>query len=752
MALVNNLAPATKKRKAESSSVNSFETLVRNYSPKSYREETLNGRKYIVSPVTMIVPGVLNGSKGRLYYPLEEIGKDPTPWNDVPLTWYHPVRNGRQVSAKEPGIVDSQGIGFVKKATTGNKLKAEAWIDVAKANRLDPRIVRSVLNSEPMEISTGLYTDNQPAPDGSHFNGKRYDFIARNYRPDHLAILPDQTGACSLRDGCGLGINAGNNPTGINQYTKGAHTASSDAHLLSKKTTTKGRGYSEQSVSRAKKAIQSSEFGNSPREHHRQTAKYHLRAAKEHKTVQLSGKLSSSESMKHGQAKKAHVEAYRAHLKASRDGQTTNEFIEMITSNDFSPEARQQALLKRKQRSMSKGKPSIRQRRIQQTVKPKQDEMIAKRKQRDSEAAVEGKKKTQEGAARTDTKDKALRERVETRKKEFAAMNVRYFLTDNRSHEETRQKVDQALRGKLTQNDPTPYITEVHDDHVKYQHGGQMMKCNYKDDGESVRLGKPKALKAKTIYEAVEPDGDEPMEMNSTTEGSQQRLSPNSTRKGGTMAKLTANQRSAVIDGLVSNEGCGCFNEEDRNYLEGLSDKRLSVLQRKQEEHLASNSEEDPDEDDDEGSDLVDKEPVVKNQKTKTPRRMTVNEFRETAPLEFVEAVDEATAVVNEKKTEIIGRLTKHLKDGDVKTRLVANLQKRSLSELRDQMLLTPPQAAPEKSALRPVFGPTGNQVSMTDDPVSNDDDDVASMTIPKIDYAELSKANDSRHRYANNN
>jgi hypothetical protein len=31
--------------------------------------------------------------------------------------------------------------------------------------------------------------------------------VARNYRPDHLAVLPDQRGACSLTDGCGVMVN-----------------------------------------------------------------------------------------------------------------------------------------------------------------------------------------------------------------------------------------------------------------------------------------------------------------------------------------------------------------------------------------------------------------------------------------------------------------------------------------------------------------------------------------------------------------
>lgn len=38
----------------------SFETPVRNYRSQSYREETLNGRSYVVCPMTMIVPGVLS--------------------------------------------------------------------------------------------------------------------------------------------------------------------------------------------------------------------------------------------------------------------------------------------------------------------------------------------------------------------------------------------------------------------------------------------------------------------------------------------------------------------------------------------------------------------------------------------------------------------------------------------------------------------------------------------------------------------
>jgi hypothetical protein len=52
-----------------------------------------------------------------------------------------------------------------------------------------------------------LFTDNETAPPGASHLGRPYNFVARNYRPDHLAILPDQRGACSIEDGCGLNTN-----------------------------------------------------------------------------------------------------------------------------------------------------------------------------------------------------------------------------------------------------------------------------------------------------------------------------------------------------------------------------------------------------------------------------------------------------------------------------------------------------------------------------------------------------------------
>ncbi len=155
------------------------------------------GREIIVKPMTLIVPGVPTGSNGPILYPPEEITKDPTAWNGVPLTVYHPFKDGRPVSARE-----RPSIGTVRNARADSNLTAEGWFDVERTGIADARVLRALEMGEPVELSTGLFLDHEPSS-GTH-NGRHYGSIARNFKPDHVAVLPDQVGACSLRDGCGV--------------------------------------------------------------------------------------------------------------------------------------------------------------------------------------------------------------------------------------------------------------------------------------------------------------------------------------------------------------------------------------------------------------------------------------------------------------------------------------------------------------------------------------------------------------------
>jgi hypothetical protein len=183
-----------------------------NLSGKTRRAQ-LNGREYIVAPMTMLVPGVLAGSKGPLRYTPEDVANDHQQWSDMPLVVYHPTRLGMNVSAQDPkwknDILEKSGVGVVRKPVirNGGKLGAEAWFDVEKTRKVDPRIIDSLNRGKPIELSTGLFTENEEAPIGSQHNGKSYTHTARNLVADHLAILPDQQGACSIKDGCGVLVN-----------------------------------------------------------------------------------------------------------------------------------------------------------------------------------------------------------------------------------------------------------------------------------------------------------------------------------------------------------------------------------------------------------------------------------------------------------------------------------------------------------------------------------------------------------------
>jgi hypothetical protein len=78
---------------------------------------------------------------------------------------------------------------------------------VANTRRIARDVYDSLKSGRSVELSTGLFTDNHLAASGSHHNGRSYTHVARNSSPHHVAVLVNETGACSLRDGCGVLVN-----------------------------------------------------------------------------------------------------------------------------------------------------------------------------------------------------------------------------------------------------------------------------------------------------------------------------------------------------------------------------------------------------------------------------------------------------------------------------------------------------------------------------------------------------------------
>lgn len=187
-----------------------MEKLVANLSSKITTKRLL-GKEYLVAPVAMLVEGVLAGNIGPVLYEEDEILRSVEAWNNKPITIGHPENlDGTKASACTPETLERHAVGIIlntKYDKRTKKLKAEAWFDKERLDIVpDAMQVKLALNSgKKMEVSTGLYVD--VVRTAGDWNGKPYVGKTTGYRPDHLAILPYDRGACSIEDGAGLLVN-----------------------------------------------------------------------------------------------------------------------------------------------------------------------------------------------------------------------------------------------------------------------------------------------------------------------------------------------------------------------------------------------------------------------------------------------------------------------------------------------------------------------------------------------------------------
>lgn len=163
------------------------------------RFDTMDTKSYLVVPTILIVEGVHN----QLFYPAKELKKFPDSWNGRPVVINHPELNGSPITANKPEIVEKQTVGQVFNVKWESpRLKGEVWIDVEKCKGLCPDILKKLEANAKIEVSTGLFTESDG--EAGDWNGEQYLGTVFNYRPDHLALLPDSKGACSWEDGGGM--------------------------------------------------------------------------------------------------------------------------------------------------------------------------------------------------------------------------------------------------------------------------------------------------------------------------------------------------------------------------------------------------------------------------------------------------------------------------------------------------------------------------------------------------------------------
>lgn len=165
------------------------------------RSDTLEGKECWVIPTILITEGVHNG----IFYPSDELAKYPESWNGEPVPIDHPDVDGMPVSCNSKEVLEMQTVGKVLNVKFEHPaLKGEVWVDKEKAPSVNggQDFIKKLENEQNIEVSTGLFIDEEHTV--GVWNGEQYDRIARNHRPDHLAILPNSMGACSWNDGGGM--------------------------------------------------------------------------------------------------------------------------------------------------------------------------------------------------------------------------------------------------------------------------------------------------------------------------------------------------------------------------------------------------------------------------------------------------------------------------------------------------------------------------------------------------------------------
>lgn len=174
-------------------------------------QRTLNGIEYNIYPCILLVEGVHHGvGTNPVFYSAQTLRNSAPFWNNVPVTIGHPVVNGNHVLCNDDGTVRQQfQVGHVTNAHyDSGKLKGDLWVNTSLAEEKSPGLLTFLESGGELDVSTGLLAGEDGV--SGTWNEETYNASILEIIPDHLALLPNATGACSWEDGCGVRVNQGN--------------------------------------------------------------------------------------------------------------------------------------------------------------------------------------------------------------------------------------------------------------------------------------------------------------------------------------------------------------------------------------------------------------------------------------------------------------------------------------------------------------------------------------------------------------
>lgn len=156
---------------------------------------------YTSAPVTLTKEGVMNG----LYKPaaaIKELGEQPI--TSLPVVFDHPAGTMHDPEIHDPkliiGITNDLHVGKSKGDIAYQGMMHIMNIEETKVHRA------AMVNGDPLGVSIGYFLNLQEG--AGNFKGVEYDGVESWISPRHLGLMDEMSPACTIDDGCGVGVSS----------------------------------------------------------------------------------------------------------------------------------------------------------------------------------------------------------------------------------------------------------------------------------------------------------------------------------------------------------------------------------------------------------------------------------------------------------------------------------------------------------------------------------------------------------------
>lgn len=161
------------------------------------------GEVYIKLPSVLQKSGLLTSGRGQtIFYSKQTLHEGADSMSGKSVFLNHQLENSKG-NTEEPDIHNRSRIGTVYNAMFSQEKDAligDVYLNLKRIKSIIPKIEKPILAGVALELSTGVRVTGAYDESKGYINAEHIIF-------DHLALLPDAKGSCSLADGCGLGVN-----------------------------------------------------------------------------------------------------------------------------------------------------------------------------------------------------------------------------------------------------------------------------------------------------------------------------------------------------------------------------------------------------------------------------------------------------------------------------------------------------------------------------------------------------------------